>query len=221
MRRTTGLALLTALLAAALPAGAARACSPAIPTIALARDVVVPGGTVAVSGETTDAPFTCDTPTPSPTVQVDVHAEDPEPISPTGPAIVPTVLPTLRKIAYAAPATHPVRFELVPATDFFSETGPSRAVGTAVATASPFPGLQGVTLYRFSARVRIPADVVPGSYRLSASTSNEVFYGYGMVRVVASLPETGAPARDLVTLGGLLVLSGAAALVAGRRRVTA
>jgi hypothetical protein len=72
--------------------------------------------------------------------------------------------------------------------------------------------------FTFATTARIPADLRPGRYTLTAGQQDGVFFGFAEITVVRTLPDTGAPVADLLRLGVLSLVTGAGSLAAGRRR---
>ena len=223
MRRLLCLAVLGGALALPLPA--AVACSPAPPYPEIDRERVVAGGTLRISGDEMTGPFDCGLRPPPPAAS-ESATPSPQPsegLSPApdpGPTTVPTGLPTpffpadAFRVAARAGTVHVV---LRTYAEWPADHGPERVI--AKVPAQPAVRVTAKhTRYRFAATVTIPADVAPGRYAVGAYQPGRVSYGVRELRVVAALPDTGAPSADLARLGILCVVAGAAALATGRRR---
>lgn len=235
MRCYCAAAVLGGLLALAVPAVPAAACSPALPTFDVSAERVAAGGELRVSGDDVirkDGKGGCSTPegpptlspTPEPTVGVTA-----EPVSPSPSSLV--TLPPLVRVAYGADVQAAgVRISIAPWDDDSADPWDEADKEGREIAALPHEFSQTAAEYRFefAGTVRIPADVTPGKYVLTTEGAGRVLafrgeptklyphYGYAWITVVDPLAVSGA-SDTLTRLALLVLLTGAGALALNRR----
>lgn len=246
MRRLFSAAALGGLLALALPVPSAHACTPALPALTMSRETVTAGATLRLAGAQylrengwpvtgcdrwTGRPPGATPPTESPGPEVP-ESPSPTPLAPLPPLPTPAPAPrgggpwAMGAATPPLPPLPPVAIAIRPAHEWDQPEPPSRPLGTV--TANPpvdevvnAEDPQTLEKWTFTATVRIPGDLAPGKYEITAGQAKTyypaVFYGYGWLTVVDGLSATGGPTTELLGIALLSVVSGAYALSLSRR----
>ena len=223
MRRIAATAALAAVTLLALPSASAGNCrGDREPELTAASTRVVACSPLRVSGGVEldgngflppCMPGVLPRPEPS-SADPEEHTETVEVTAEPSPLVPLVTLPPLVPVAYAPRHVTVTIGEPIPLIGPDPEARP-------IATLPAEPRLrlsEGWYRFAFDGRVTIPRDVKPGRYVLRAHTQPAPYYGQVEVTVVEPLAATGGHAADLVRLGLLSLATGAAALVAGRRR---
>ena len=228
-------AVLGGVLALALPVPA-YACTPALHQLIVTPERVPAGGRVSISGEQRVRPngayvtgcdgWTGQVPAePTPTAAT-IAPGSPSPTPLVSVPPLPTPLAPRATVA-AAPAHAPVlppvvELRIAPTHEWDEPEPPSRFFAQVAANA-PVSEVYGtmkqtVTKYAFSASVRLPRDLAPGFYEITADQKGAINFGTGLVEVADALSATGAPAFELVGIAALCLVTGAYALTLARAR---
>jgi hypothetical protein len=240
MRRLAAATAVLGGLLLTVPALPASACSYALPMLGVSTTRVPQGATLRVSGDDFNPMPPCEmtppvapTSTPEPTETAEPTEEPSETAEPTESA---TPEPTTTTPAPTATTTTPAPVAVAPAAVAAPAVvsapkpadrvvigigrpgderidvvaGPVRTL--AYASARSEPTEWGGVRYVLDTTVKIPADLAPGTYRLTAGQQGVAHFGTADITVVAALPDTGRDIAPLATLAAALLLAGVGAL---------